>query len=214
MGFPNLFGDLSPFISLLLIIQYEEQMMRGPLWLPLFSFLIVILIFGCSIRAPEVKVSGEKTTLEKQILGTYEELERDAQVIASSRLVEGEKRALISLEKKRILDALRNRRSNRADIEDLKKDGVIGEDNRGFLQIMPTDKLEKDPEYKAMVTRLVERENRDRQVIMDWIIAVNTYLKEKERDKIYAVVAKINQRKAEPGTWIQLDDGQWVKKKK
>ena len=37
-------------------------------------FLAAIWIAGCSVEAPEVKITGEKTALENQVIGTYEEI--------------------------------------------------------------------------------------------------------------------------------------------
>jgi len=175
--------------------------------------LVVVFLCACSIRAPEIKITGEKTALENQVLGTYREIEEDTRMIASTRIAgERGRREVLSIEKRRVLDAILNRRFNKDDIDEFKRDGVIGENNQGFLEIRPSDKLEKDPEYKKRVLQLVAQENRDRKIIMDRVIAVNENIREEDREKVYAVFAKMNRDSAEKGTWIQLPDGRWVRK--
>ena len=52
----------------------------------LMVFLPLTLL-RCSVRAPELNVTGEKTALENQVLGTYQQIESDSWLIASSRAV-------------------------------------------------------------------------------------------------------------------------------
>ena len=67
--------------------------------LPVCIFLFMAM--GCAIRAPEVHVTGEKTALEREVIGTYHEMEEDTWMIASTRSTKGEGDVKISPEKKR-----------------------------------------------------------------------------------------------------------------
>ena len=57
------------------------------------SIFVVVFTAGlymhCSVKVPELNVTGEKTALENQVLGTYQQIESDSWVIASTRSVEG-----------------------------------------------------------------------------------------------------------------------------
>jgi len=180
--------------------------------LVLYSMLFSLSIWGvnCSVRAPEVKVTGEKSALENQVIGAYEEIEEDTWMVASVRSAGQKKPTKMSPEQKRLSEAVRNRKFNQDDINELKQEGAVGENNRGFLEIRPHAKLENDPEYKKRVTELLEEENRDREIIMNHIVE-NTM--NASKDEVYAIIAGNNREKTAPGTLIQLPDGKWVRKK-
>ncbi len=168
---------------------------------------------GCSIKAPEVTVTGEKTSLEKQVLGTYEEIENDADMVASTRALTGKKAPVMSIEKKLVLKAIQNRKFNQDDVEEFKRMGILGENNQGLLEVVDKKRLEKDPDLKKRVLTILNEENRDRQIIMDRVVQVNESLKNASPAEVHAVFAKMNRQNSKPGTWIQLPNGKWVKKK-
>ncbi len=168
---------------------------------------------GCSIKAPEVTVTGEKTSLEKQVLGTYEEIQNDADMVASTRALTGKKPPVMSIEKKLVLKAIQNRKFNQDDVEEFERMGILGENSRGLLEIVDKKRLEKDPELKKRVLTILTEENHDRQIIMDRVVQVNQSLKNATPDEVRAVFAKMNRQNSKPGTWVQLPNGKWVKKK-
>jgi len=57
-------------------------------------------------------------------------------------------------------------------------------------------------------------ENRDREIIYARVLQVNEAAAEAGPEKVYEIFAKLNQDTSEPGTWLQLAEGTWVKKKK
>jgi hypothetical protein len=84
-------------------------------------------------------------------------------------------------------------------INDYKTQGIVGENNKGFLQVMGID---------GEWTQVVAAENNDRKMVYQAIAA-----------KTGAPVEAVGVRRAlqiresaAPGTWIQTDDGKWVKK--
>jgi len=117
-----------------------------------------------------------------------------------------------SLVSRDILSAFKNRDLRKGEINRLKAEGIIGENNRGLVEVVDTERLDRDPALKQKVLRLVEEENRDRRAIMERVIQRNARLRSRDREKVYAVFARINQRKSAPGTWIQLSNGKWVRK--
>ncbi|MBN1352210.1 DUF1318 domain-containing protein [candidate division KSB1 bacterium] len=178
------------------------------------STYLIISVFAwclsCSVQAPEVKVTGEKSALENQVIGTYEQIEEDTWMVASVRSTGQKQEKKVSPEQKRILEAMKNRQFNKDDIDELKRDGAIGESMRGFLEIRPHERLNSDPVYSKRVTDLIAEENRDRETVMNRIAESSTNA---SKEEVYSIMARYNFEKAEPGTWIQLDSGEWVKKK-
>ena len=170
------------------------------------------VLAACSIKAPEIQVTGERTALENQVLGTYEQIESDTWIIASTRAVGSGQAQALSSQKRQVLEAMRNRKFNKDDIDELKRDKVIGENNKGFLTILPTERYQHDYEYRELVDQLVAEENRDRKIIYERVMAVNESAAEAGPEKVYEIFAKLNQDNSEPGTMIQLPDGTWIEK--
>ena len=174
--------------------------------------LLFILITGCSIHPPDIKITDEKTALENQILGTYNEIEEDVWMVASVRSSEPGEKADLSEEKEEVLNAYQNREFNKDDIDEFKTDGAVGENNRGLLEIRSSDKLEEDEQYRKLVEQKVAEENRDRAVIMQRIIEVNHNMSEGDLPKVREIFAQMNRDSARAGDWIQRADGKWVTK--
>ena len=180
-----------------------------------FIFLIVMMMIsaGCSVKAPEVKITGEKTALENQIIGTYEEIEQDSWTIASVRSASPDKRQTVSEEKKKVLTAVQNRRFNKDDVNEMKRDGVIGESNLGMLVVRDAEKLSNNADYQRRVDKVISDENRDRKIIIERTTQVNEQVSKAEENRVLKVFAKIFQDESESNTWIQTEDGTWIKKK-
>lgn len=181
--------------------------------IPLLIIVIGFFIVSCSVKAPEVKITGEKTALENQVIGTYQEIEQDSWTIASVRSTTPGKTQAMSEEKKKVFAAVQNRKFNKDDTNEFKRDGVIGENNVGFLEIRDQEKLNKDPEYRKRVEQIMADENRDRKIIMNRAIQINEQIAQAGENAVSKVFAKIYQDESETNTWIQLEDGRWIKKK-
>jgi len=176
------------------------------------GMVLACLVLGCSIKAPEVRVTGEKTALEREVVGTYHEMEEDTWMIASTRAVQGEDEVKLSPEKRRVLEALQEQKFNKDDIDEFKKKGYVGENNQGYLEIQSSEELEKDPEEMTLVQEIVQEENKDREVIMGRVIELNDSLKKAAQQEVLAVFAKMNQENSPEGTWSQNPEGKWAKK--
>ena len=174
---------------------------------------IAATYWGCAVKPPEVRIVGEKTALEKQILGTYAQIEEDVWMVASVRSSQGGEGVVLSEEKKRVLEAMQNRAFNKDDVEEFKKDGCVGENREGLLEVRPCAKRGEDQEYQALVEQIVQEDNRDRKIIMKRVINVNADIEREAEEEVAAVFAKMNRDSAKPGDWIQLPDGKWLKKK-
>jgi len=180
---------------------------------PIFIVVFLALFAVCSVKAPEVKITGEKTALENQIIGTYEEIEQDSWTIASVRSTSPGNNQALSEEKKKVLTAVQNRRFNKDDVNEFKRDGVLGETNAGRVVVRDYEKMNSDEEYKKRVEKIVKEENRDREIIMERTMQVNENVAKAGEEKVYRIFAKIFQDESDKNTWIQQEDGSWLKKK-
>jgi uncharacterized protein YdbL (DUF1318 family) len=178
----------------------------------LWILILAGLVVSCSIKPPEVRVTGEMTALEKEVLGTYREIEQDTWMVASTRSSETGKGQTISPEKKRVLDAKRRQKFNQDDVVEMKTVGLVGENNQGFLEVIDKEKLQSDSEKTEFVATLVTEENEDREVIVDRVIELNENLKDAVRENILAIFAEMNQKNSPIGTWIQDQVGKWMLK--
>lgn len=172
-----------------------------------------LLVFSsCSFKAPEVRVTGEMTALEHEVLGTYRQMEEDTWMVASTRSKDNVQEVKISPEKKKVLDAMQDQKFNKDDIEEFKKLGYVGENNIGFLDLRDVPELADNPEKSEMVREIVDEENRSREIIMDRVIQLNDKLKNAVKENVSYVFAQMNQENSPVGTWIQQKLGEWVKK--
>jgi uncharacterized protein YdbL (DUF1318 family) len=174
--------------------------------------VVILVMSGCSIKAPEVRVTGEKTALEQEVVGTYHQMKEDTWMIASTRAVQSDSGVVISPEKRRVLEAIQSQKFNKDDIDEFKKLGYVGENNRGFLDVRQSDALDIDPETKKLVQDVVLEENQNREIIIERVIELNDDLKNTGRENILAVFAQMNQENSLSGTWIQRTTGEWIKK--
>ena len=81
-----------------------------------FLLILIGLIASCTVKPPEVRVTGEMTALEREVIGTYNEIERDTWMVASTRSSATGKGQTLSPEKKKVLDAKRRQKFNQDDV--------------------------------------------------------------------------------------------------
>ena len=179
----------------------------------LFASFTALLPAACSVNAPEMKFTGEKTALENQILGAYNQVKEDVWMVASVRAANPDSQITISDEKRAVLTAIQNQEFNKDDVAEFKRDGAVGENDKGFLEIRPLARLDSDPDYRKLVEEIVAEENRDRQIVMQRIVDLNPSLQTNGVAEVENFFAKRNRENARPGEWIQAPQGEWVRKK-
>lgn len=108
---------------------------------------------------------------------------------------------------RKIIDS---RASRLADVNGYKSKGVIGENNRGALEVRDLDAL-SDLRARAEVQKLVRAENTDREQLYKEIAAAKN-IELSQLDKIRETYAETLRQNARPGDWIQLPDGSWKQK--
>ncbi|MDO8539443.1 MAG: DUF1318 domain-containing protein [Opitutaceae bacterium] len=96
-------------------------------------------------------------------------------------------------------DAKTRMRGRVGQIDQLKLAEVVGENNRGFLEMRKSD---------GAGSALVEQENRDRSTVFSDTAAKTGSTAEVVGRSFAKQVAAASR----PGVWIQREDGSWVKK--
>ena len=160
-----------------------------------------------------VTIVDQKTALENQILGSYEELGNEVLLLASVRSVdeEGKLKPVIEVPKgKRLaLKAMQRQEFNRDDILEFKSTLCVGEGNNGLLKYFENERTLKDSDYKKFVVAILKEENEDRLTILERIVATNENFSDKDLPKVQKISASLNRDNAHAGEKIQSDDGLW-----
>jgi uncharacterized protein YdbL (DUF1318 family) len=98
-----------------------------------------------------------------------------------------------------------SRRQRRPTLREWKNKGCIGETNKGLAVARPGEGC--GPE----VAGLISAENADRQVIYDAFVKENK-IPQSDMPRVQSAFARARQDRSRPNDWVQLDDGQWVRK--
>ena len=174
---------------------------------------LAVLLCGCV--SAKINVVDERTALENQILGSYEELDRDMQLLASVRAVDsgGKTRPPPSYtqERKQAITARQTQQFNQDDIDELKKAGCIGEAKDGTLAARPCERS-SDQTVAQRLERLIASENQARGVILRFAVTTSPDLTEKDLPQVTEAYARMQREKAKTGEWIQQPSGEWIRK--
>lgn len=106
-----------------------------------------------------------------------------------------------------IKQAVERRKSRYSKVEELLNEGSIGENNQGLLEIRQKSGILPDKELKDLILE----ENDDRMFIYRSILEQNNLPKDALKD-IQAAFAKERQDRSGQGVWVQLPNGEWVRK--
>jgi len=98
-----------------------------------------------------------------------------------------------------------NRRLRSGEIQNLKNDGVAGENRDGYLDFK---KQPQDPKYLAYAKGIVSEENADRAALY----LANAQTQSKPLELIERDYAQLWRDRAFPGEWVQKEDGTWTQK--
>ncbi len=181
---------------------------------PLISSLLLVFLTACGGPLVGVTVVDERTALENQVLGTYQELNQQVMLMASVRYIDPKGKLKQTQElppgKKDVVRALQRVSFNKDDLNRYKSLGIIGENNEGGITLLEPGKVQ--PDDRAFVENLIKEENEDRLEIMSRIIETNETLTPSELPRVHKMFAALNRDKAPKGERIQLDNGTWTQK--
>ncbi len=179
----------------------------------LIGFTLSVLS-ACGGPLVGVTVVDERTALENQVLGTYQELNQQVMLVASVRYIDPQGKLKQTQElppgKKDVVRALQRVSFNKDDLNRYKAAGMIGENNEGGITLLQPEKIE--PDDRAFVDNLIQEENEDRLAIMSRIIDTNETLSAKDLPRVHNMFAALNRDKALKGERIQLESGNWISK--
>jgi len=88
--------------------------------------------------------------------------------------------------------------------------GVIGENNKGFIEIRDASKL--NLKQKGEINRLVEQENSDRSQLYEELLKANKFGKEL-LPEIQSIFSNSWREKSLTNWWVEKDSGEWIRKK-
>ncbi|MDP2359286.1 MAG: DUF1318 domain-containing protein [bacterium] len=172
--------------------------MKQWLWLSL-------LAGACSLQAPEIKVTGERSLLEKQVLGSYQSFGREMWMATSLRGLPDS--MATAGERENLLKSIRRRRFNQDDRLRLLAAGQLGENRDGRLELLAAD-LPPGSE-RSLLERVVEQDNQDREVLL---ARLRRLYPEQDAGELARLFAAIQQDEAPRGARIQRADGSWTAK--
>jgi len=101
-----------------------------------------------------------------------------------------------------VKSALDGRRSRFDELKSFKAQGTIGENNKGYVEVLKSD---------AAAQSIADAENRDRRFIYQTIVAQNG-LPENALSTVETVFAQVQRDKASVGDKIQDASGSWAAK--
>lgn len=184
----------------------------------------MIMIQGCTLAKVNVEVVSERTTLENQILGTYNALDREMLLAASVRGVDENGRMKIPPKKSRgrkdAVEAMQILDFHSDDMRRFKDFGWVGENREGLITVLGMEKNTIPDELKDFAEGIKEQEllsivshtNKARETIMQRVIDMNETLSDDDMPKIRRVFADMNGEKALPGDKVEVGDGSWTVK--
>jgi hypothetical protein len=186
------------------------------------GLVVLLLSGGCTLAKVDVNVVSERTSLENQVLGTYNRLSEDVLLVASVRGVSPTGRIDTpprrSPEQQDATNALQTISFHADDLESFKRLGWVGENREGLITPFPRQ-IPKNvpPDLKSFATlyneeefrQVIDEVNRSREVLMQRVVQTNENFTSKDLPAIRRVFARINRQNSAPGTKVQTDDGTW-----
>lgn len=182
---------------------------------------VPLLLMSCTLAEVKVNVVSERTSLENQVLGSYNSLDQDVLLVASVRGVDPLGRVqdspISSQEHKDAIEAMQIIAFHADDIESFKELGWVGENNQGLLTPFPMEKEDIPEELKSIASQYGEEEfiavvnevNRAREKVMSRVVEINDNFTADDLPQIRTVFGKINRENALEGERIQDEDGSW-----
>lgn len=171
-------------------------------------FLCGALILSGCLTIETVNIS-QKTTLERQLMGTFEPLSEKELLLGSVRAQAQQLRGDALEEDKRALSARQRQIFNRDDVHAFKKLGCMGEAFLGNLVERPCDLKQAQ---QALLVRILEEESADRKAIISWVISQHDHLEENDRLQVSHIYRQFILRHSPDATPVQSPEGTWTKR--
>ncbi len=168
-----------------------------------FLLLLTFCCISCSIKAPEVRVVGQRSLLEQQILGSYESSVQDQWMLSMLRADSLSRTSPTPWQSEgSLLLTLKRRRFNADDLQQSLALGYVGEAWDGRLHPMLDSTFAGD---MAAVERLVRQENADRRMLLERLHLLHP----EDSLEVCRVFTRIQQKAAPSGSQVQSEEGEW-----
>jgi hypothetical protein len=188
------------------------------------SFVLALLLLplcACTLAKVDVNVVSERTSLENQVLGTYNTINDDLLLVASVRGVSPSGTITPAPqrtpEQETAVRALETVSFHADDVEVFKRLGWVGEGSDGLLAPFPrtlpkagsSDQAFAESYSDGEFLQVLDEVNKAREVLMRRVIQTNENFTATDLPEIRRVFTKINQQNSPPGSKVQGDDGTW-----
>jgi uncharacterized protein YdbL (DUF1318 family) len=183
---------------------------------------LAVTLSGCTLAKVDVNVVSERTSLENQVLGSYNSLSEDMLLVASVRGVSPtgkiESAPRHSAEQLDATRALETIAFHADDVESFKRFGWVGENQEGlltpFTREPPKVSSEELKSFAANYSdaefqQVIREVNQSRELLMLRVVQTNENFTVKDLPAIRTVFARINRQKSAPGSRVQDPDGRW-----
>lgn len=178
-------------------------------------FFAAMLLSGCSFN---FEITSQRTALENQIIGSYQELNDDVVVTSSVRSLDakGQKKEVsVSRLQEEAIKARQSQQFNLDDLDELKNLQILGEKNDGLVGVLP-DNVGKVKEASSDNLKLagviLKEENRDREVVWKRVIFSNESLSDKDLPAVKKAFVRLQRESARTGQWLQDEQEKWYQK--
>ena len=196
-------------------------------WIIVAAAGLALMANGCAwitkLVSTEIVVVSSTRSLRQQVLGVYDQVGEEVYSLAGVRAVDpvtGQATAPppMTESERRVLAARRRMEFNRDDVHTFMQRQYVGEANTGTLEFFEDHKARleaDDPWLYALIAEIVAQENEDREAILQRIMAVTPQLAgENGEQDARAILADRYRMEAQPGTRVQLSNGDWQTKGK
>jgi uncharacterized protein YdbL (DUF1318 family) len=168
-----------------------------------------------TVTPPDIHLTGERTAIEKQIVGEYSELEKNAWVVSSVKtsIHRSEPVQSASGGDPEILKAMRVRDYQTELIRSYKDRGILGESYKGY--IMQRKRPEKaTPAERERIQSLIKSENRARKTIFSHALgqALERKPTPEELEEYGRLFGREQLTRASEGDWFYTEEGRWLQK--
>jgi uncharacterized protein YdbL (DUF1318 family) len=210
----------------LFLVSSVSPCLRGDRSFRLVSSIVLTLALflnSCTLAKVDVNVVSERTSLENQVLGTYNSLSEDMLLVASVRGVSPtgtiEAPPRHTPEQVDATRALETIAFHADDVESFKRFGWVGENREGlltpFTREPPKTASEEQKSFAANYSeaefqQVVQEVNQAREALMMRVVQTNENFTIKDLPAIHAVFAKINRQNSVSGAKVQNADGTWM----
>ena len=184
--------------------------------------IILLFLTGCTLARVNVNVVSERTTLENQVLGSYNSLNNDLLLVASVRGVDPSgnviKQPKRSSEHMESVTAMQVIAFHADDLASFKRLGWAGEDNKGLVTPfkmnktdIPEDLVDFSNRFKPdEFNSIIDEINRAREIVMKRVVEINENFTLKDMSEIQKIFAKLNRENALAGERVQDENGDWI----